>query len=655
MSFFRPSYVNGGSRPRTQHNDGMKAHYGATSNKAVRDSVELDSTAEVSRSLSLEEKGEEKRSFSLSRLFRKKEKTSLDKTEAVDSIRSIPVGKIANDSPKLASRSRTFTSILKNATESHTTSNSSQIAVIPPEEVSYEAEAQKRDDYEGYPRRRKHPVPSYFFRWAAGSGNVRSVPRMSHYHGRLMEDLEVDGLRSPILNRKKFEQWSPSTELHPHPVLEDTGKSSRGISDSVFPVSTEFITPTDTDDASDEASSSRLGPKSFVIGNLERTRSLESSDRFPDTGVSMSARFDITARKELIANTPQSERNPDVYGWAYGHRVFSPEEEDPVIACRILGHGSLGVVEEVRRKDTQLPTFVRKRVQLSPRKSQAKATLAIIQEEARNLASLVHPHIVALIGSYEEHQLQNRHFYYLLMVPVGDNDIKNFLDIVGERLDHEPASLNVDTWKRWIHSWFTCLSSALAYMHENGVRHQDIKPSNIIHKGEKVYFTDFSSSCAFDVGRTTSTENPSRSSPMYAAPEITDKYQGSLRRHGRASDIFALGCVFCDMLSVLIGRSVHYFQEYLINDTHTDRSGSVTDGSPLHYSRKVGAIGRLLWQTNIFSSHIAAMLRSDRKQRPTAANVLQELISNQIFDESCGCWQKVNIAIHLPMEVITEL
>ncbi|KAF1837889.1 kinase-like protein, partial [Decorospora gaudefroyi] len=166
----------------------------------------------------------------------------------------------------------------------------------------------------------------------------------------------------------------------------------------------------------------------------------------------------------------------------------------------------------------QLPSFVRKRVKLPARKLQAKATLKIIQEEADNLRSLVHPHIVAFIGSYEELKSSNRHYYFLLMSPVGDNDLRNFLDIAGESTELDFTSSTSRTWRSWIHSWFACLASALAYMHEKGIRHQDIKPSNIIHKGNRVYFTDFSSSCAFDVGRTTSTDNPSRSSPMYAAP-----------------------------------------------------------------------------------------------------------------------------------------
>lgn len=44
---------------------------------------------------------------------------------------------------------------------------------------------------------------------------------------------------------------------------------------------------------------------------------------------------------------------------------------------------------------------------------------------------------------------------------------------------------------------------------------QDIKPSNVIHRGSDIIFTDFSSSSRFEIGPTTSTENPARTSAIY--------------------------------------------------------------------------------------------------------------------------------------------
>jgi serine/threonine protein kinase len=271
---------------------------------------------------------------------------------------------------------------------------------------------------------------------------------------------------------------------------------------------------------------------------------------------------------------------------------------------------------------------------LSARRLQAQATIKIIQEEAKNLKSLVHQHIITLLGSYEETKPRNRHSYYLLMSPVGENDLRNFLEMVGDENETRSQTAALSIWKTWIYGWFACLASALAFMHGNGIRHQDIKPSNIIHKGQDIYFTDFSSSCAFDIGHTTSTDNPSRASPMYAAPEIIENYTGNLQRHGRATDIFALGCVFCDMLSVLTGGSVSMFQG-AIRDPEAINFGR----GALYYSQRLSQISEWFTSSAIFSDHICAMLQHSRDLRPTAMAVVQWFVIDNIFNDTCTCWQ----------------
>jgi serine/threonine protein kinase len=320
----------------------------------------------------------------------------------------------------------------------------------------------------------------------------------------------------------------------------------------------------------------------------------------------------------------------------------------------------------VRCRNTQLPTFVRKRVELSPRKRQAQAEWELIWAEAKSLKSLIHDHIVTLIGSYDQHtESPTRHTYFFLMCPVGDNDLKHFLDEVGEHFEQNAASAQLSTWKGWIASWFVCLSSALAYMHEQGVRHQDIKPSNIIHKGGQIYFTDSSSADTFEAGHTTSTEKQSHTSPMYAAPEIIAKYE----RHGRGSDLFALGGVFCDMLTVIEDRSVESFQESLLGDhgvhmldpvrpdDELDENNQSKDrDSPpgpkrsyqpkpvpyrgtLRYSHELCAINSWFSASTFFRSHVSPMLAPERNLRPTAEVVLQRLVANCVDDNRCKCWK----------------
>lgn len=359
-------------------------------------------------------------------------------------------------------------------------------------------------------------------------------------------------------------------------------------------------------------------------GTLDQYRATRSNTNTEQGLIAQDEEAGLSMRQKESCRF-ELERQPTTFGWDLEHITVTSQDEDPVTICRFLGHGSLGIVEEVRRLNTQLPTFVRKRVQLPARKREANATLEIIQEEAKNLRLLVHPHIVALLGTYEEKKHANAHFYFLLMSPVGDSDLKRFLDFAG---DEEPTTLDGLRWKGWISKWFACLASALAYMHESGIRHQDIKPSNIIQKGEDIYFTDFSSSSAFEVGHTTSTENPARTSYMYAAPELMAKFSGSRERHGRASDIFALGCVFCDMLTVLSERTVSSFHGYLLNGGKTleDNAGPNRNQGPLYYSHMITEIEKWFvssMQQRFYVSVIEKMLASNRDRRSKALDVLK--------------------------------
>lgn len=214
------------------------------------------------------------------------------------------------------------------------------------------------------------------------------------------------------------------------------------------------------------------------------------------------------------ASTTMFQFDASHVGWGDQHLVLGPTDEELLEVCSMFGQGSLGMVEAVRLKDEQLSSFVRKRVKLPIRDRQK--ILKIVQDEAENLRALNHPHIVTLIGTYEEQKYNNRHFYCLLMSPVGENEPREFLERDSEQ---EHALEKKRVWGDWIRRWFVCLASALEYMHSQGIRHQDIKPSNIIHRGSSVFFTNSSSSNTFAVGHTTSTDKPCRSSSMYAAPE----------------------------------------------------------------------------------------------------------------------------------------
>lgn len=321
-------------------------------------------------------------------------------------------------------------------------------------------------------------------------------------------------------------------------------------------------------------------------------------------------------------------------GFAGGHKILTSGSEDSLVVCSHLGVGSLGVVEEVRVSEPGFATFVRKRVQLPYQGRNQR--LQIIKEEAKVLEDLCHPHIVQIIGSYEFSQ-GKKQFYCLLMSPVGESDLKTFLDEVGERV---PTEEETD----WLRSWFYCLASALGYIHRQGVRHQDIKPSNIVHRGAQILYTDFSSSARFTVGQTTSTENPARASTTYAAPEVVDNFSnGTLLKHGCGTDIFSLGCVFVEMLLVSKGQSVTHFHNSLLTQPAENGShgpGATSAGRILIYSRVLDQIAFSFEQSSLsilFYQIIAPMIRPKREDRCDAHGVMQNLSMFPAHFPPCPC------------------
>jgi hypothetical protein len=350
----------------------------------------------------------------------------------------------------------------------------------------------------------------------------------------------------------------------------------------------------------------------------------------------------ISSRQSTFDRFPQSNISVNLIaqecGLPFRHKDYQELNPNFVQVVDSLGHGSLGVVEEVRVSPAY-PSFVRKRVQIPYNKR--KQYLRIISQEATVLQSLTHCHIVKMIGSYSEVPASGRQFYSLLMAPVGQRDLKTFLDMVGDQSTSQPQDW-IEDRRTWLRNWVRCLSSALAYMHSKGVRHQDIKPSNIIHRRSAIYFTDFSSASQFDVGQTTSTENPARTSAMYAAPEVISNSE-NLNRHGRGTDVFALGAVFTEMLAVIRGHSIEEYHRFLL-DPHDSYSSiharPVTPAArqSFLYGRKLDEIAAFFKDDEFYETCLSPMLNMDREERLDAQVVTTRIRSFEPWIlRGCSC------------------
>jgi hypothetical protein len=184
-------------------------------------------------------------------------------------------------------------------------------------------------------------------------------------------------------------------------------------------------------------------------------------------------------------------------------------------------------------------------------------------EEVKHLHRLQHNHVVRLVGSYMQ-----RRYLSILTYPVADLDLGAYLRPSGINIgpSGQPCAL--------VRS-FSCLISALSYVHKSGIKHMDIKPKNILVRilfggsttrsctGHRisVLLTDFGISRTIIDESNTETDGPTGRTEMYCSPEVAG---GEPR--GRSSDIFSLGCVFAEMFTVIAEKTLEDFEEQRTDD-----------------------------------------------------------------------------------------
>lgn len=206
-----------------------------------------------------------------------------------------------------------------------------------------------------------------------------------------------------------------------------------------------------------------------------------------------------------------------------GHGHFPDPAEIPIRKIGDLGIGASGSVECVISTISHRE-YAPKRIRRGPIFRKDKKVLREFESELSKLKMLSHGHnrVIDLVGSFTEPK------YVGILFPVADCNLAEFL--CQPDLGHQ----------RWLlRTWFGCLSSALGYLHENKIRHKDIKPQNIL---VSIDWTSY--------GQIT-TNGPTAMNPRYCAPEVT-----MCEPHNSSSNIWTLGCVFVEILSVLKGATI---------------------------------------------------------------------------------------------------
>lgn len=313
------------------------------------------------------------------------------------------------------------------------------------------------------------------------------------------------------------------------------------------------------------------------------------------------------------------------------HVEYQRLEPIPLESLQQIGSSPTAVVDKVRCRRVLL---ARKSMTCRGR---LKLETAI--NEVEHLQRLSHAHIIQLVGSY----LQGRTFS-ILLYPVADYDIRRFMQDYHSTMSQSSSSIGCASS---MVRFFGCLAHALHYIHSNFTKHLDIKPQNILVKRQyhnttvhsrvsatnyRVYIADFGLSKNFSSLDQSQTDSCTPRTPKYCAPEVY--YQEA---KGRSADVFSMGCVFLEMMTVIHGKSLEDLDELI-------RSPDATLSYRENIPRILGWLDELNkstipWDTWVLGcrskfararkammlSMISKMLDQDKEKRPLAAELSQSI------------------------------
>ena len=274
-------------------------------------------------------------------------------------------------------------------------------------------------------------------------------------------------------------------------------------------------------------------------------------------------------------------------------------------------------------------------------------TLEQLRQEAMFMESLSHRHIVTLIGTYT---VDDNRFLNILTYPVAVCDLEQFLvdfeqirnqrfenilDISGrvcrlgfadlqpvEYLDGEKRKELLTCMAVRMMEMLGCITDAMEYVHGENIKHQDLKPRNILLSPGKAYITDFGIS---RVLREPIPAIENNTAVGYAPPEVL--FEDEIH-HPSAVDVYSLGCIFLNVVAMPPGFPRTKIKEVLSSEQDS-REGEVDAiasqiANMLMQFGQEEAANHTISQKHIMSL-IKWMLVNDPDERPDMRTVNSQL------------------------------
>jgi len=291
------------------------------------------------------------------------------------------------------------------------------------------------------------------------------------------------------------------------------------------------------------------------------------------------------------------------------HLNFTRDDDEYLDKLKDLGSGGTGFVDHVWCPSFR-KNYARKVITRSPE------GLRIFAKEIKMLKAVDHHHCVSLIGSYTDTRV-----IAMLSEPVADMNLGTFLDATPIPTDR----------KDLLQTSFGCLSVALAYLHENGIRHKDIKPQNILIHINTLLLTDFGLSADAISDSTSLASN----TPRYCPPEVDDGF-----RRDEASDVWSMGCVFYEIISALRGSSMAEMKTFF-KKTGSRRLNfkDNPDAISLWLLAEVDPPAALGQMATTAMSLVSIMLSFAPEERPSSSSLVQsfgnDYVPSAFYNRCC--------------------
>ncbi|KAJ0174468.1 hypothetical protein K1T71_009576 [Dendrolimus kikuchii] len=268
----------------------------------------------------------------------------------------------------------------------------------------------------------------------------------------------------------------------------------------------------------------------------------------------------------------------------------------------VVGEGSYGVVLKCKRRDNGQLVAIKKFLETEEDAAVRKMAL----REIRMLKKLRHEHLVNMIEVFR----RKRRFYLVF----------EYLDhTLLDELEAATGGLGEDTAKKHLYQ----LLKGIDYCHQNSIIHRDVKPENVL-----VSNTGIVKLC--DLGFARALAAPGEpyteyvATRWYRAPELLV----AEHRYGPEVDIWAIGCLFAEMLTgdPLFPGDSDIDQLALIIKTvgklaprHQQVVSRLSGGAALAGSGSKGTLPG----TGLAKELMAACLRTEPRARPSASSLLR--------------------------------